>query len=265
VPAPVILGKTKVCDSGVTKLIATNYQQPFEVWRWTDPPDRKQPRKIYGWDSSFFGHAGQYQVWVMQDGCFDSTLVTISANDTEYPAGKIKLDKDSVEYGGRVLITADITGAHEYYWDFGNGNQLISLDKTIAENFYVTADTVTIKLKAVSDNNCQSAFTAFLKVLPKPPVAIKDESFSGNLKDWNLFPIPFHDHLQLSVILARSEQIRLDMFTAEGKWIRSSIKKGNRGENLFQLEGVDQLPAQVVYYVTAIYNGEKHFDKVVKY
>ncbi|HVZ25869.1 MAG TPA: hypothetical protein VG842_07445, partial [Sediminibacterium sp.] len=265
VPAPVILGKTTICDSGMTKLIATNYQQPFEVWRWTDPPDSLHKAKIYGWDSSFFGHAGQYQVWVMTDGCYDSTLVTISANDTEYPAGRILLDKDSVEYGGRVLITADVSGANEYHWDLGNGKQFVSTDKTVAEHFYVVADSIAIQLKAVSAYNCQTDFMAFLKVLPPSPVVLKDASISGNLKDWNLFPIPFHDHLKLSVILERSEQIRLDMFTAEGKWVRSWIKKGNRGENLFPLEGVDQLPSQVVYYVTANYNGKKHFDTIIKY
>jgi hypothetical protein len=77
--------------------------------------------------------------------------------------------------------------------------------------------------------------------------------------------VPFRDELKLSVVLRKNETVRLDLFTAEGSWVRAYEFAGKKGENLFHLQKLDGLAAGVVYFVTGIYNGEKHYDKIYKY
>ncbi len=264
VPAPVILGAAKVCEGGKTELLVSSRDKPYDIWRWTDPPDTKNQRQIYGWDSHFFAEAGQYQVWVMRQGCFDSSVVTVTADDTEFPAGELKMSAKSVVYGGVVFLTAAVSPASSFQWDFGDGTKAVTRDSVVQQYYYKAADSVLVQVDAVSPRNCLTHFSGWLRVLPEP-VAPKRKAFEGgNLKDWNVFPIPFHDHLEVSVILKRKQEVRVDLFSADGKRVMSWIKAGVQGENLFRLEGVDPLPNGVMYFITAIYDNEKHFDKVYK-
>ncbi|MES2331158.1 MAG: hypothetical protein V4539_16255 [Bacteroidota bacterium] len=265
VPTPVILGYKKVCDSGMTQLTATNATQPFEVWRWTDPPEVAPTRKIYGTDSSFFAAAGQYQVWVMREGCFDSTTVTITADDTEYPAGRLTSDITFTAYGGIIQFKAEITSASSYSWDFGDGNKAVTTTPDISQRYYKVGDSIPVGVDAISARNCITHFSTWIKVLPEDVLPKRDAFLTGNLKDWNVFPVPFHDHLKVSVILERKQDVEIQLFTGEGKLVRSWVKHGDKGENLFALEGVETLNTRVMYFITAIYNGQKHFDKVFKY
>jgi hypothetical protein len=59
--------------------------------------------------------------------------------------------------------------------------------------------------------------------------------------------------------------VRLDLFTGDGSWVRAYEFSGKKGENLFELHNLESLAAGVVYFVTGIYNGEKHYDKIYKY
>jgi hypothetical protein len=265
VPTPVILGFQKVCEGGKTQLIATNALQPFELWRWTDPPEKKMPRNIYSWDSSFFAGAGQYQILVMAQGCYDSTTVTVTANDTEYPAGKLEVSKDSVAYGEAVRFTANVTNANSFHWDFGDGNKAITNDSIVVQHYYRAADSVGVSVDAVSARGCVNHFTAWVKVLAQKPLPTPQAFVRGNLKDWNVFPIPFHDHLNISMILDREQDVAIQLFTADGKMVRRWEKRGQKGENLFALNNVNDLTVGVMYFITAIYNGTKHFDKLFKY
>ncbi|SDX02315.1 hypothetical protein SAMN05444410_10861 [Hydrobacter penzbergensis] len=265
VATPQILGYRKVCEGGKTLLTVNNRDQRFSIWRWTDPPDKPVPRAQYSRDSSFFAQAGQYQVWVMREGCFDSTQVTVTADDTEYPAGEIKLSKRVTSYGGEVELTGVVVNASSFHWDFGNGNQAVTTGNTIRERYYKTGDSVLVQLDAVSPRNCITHFSTWLRVLPESTPLKRELFVTGSVKDWNVFPIPFHDHLNVSVVLKRKQEVRIDLFSADGKRIRSWIKSGGPGEHLFNLEGADQLTAGVLYFMTAVYNGEKHFDKVYKY
>lgn len=121
-----------------------------------------------------------------------------------------------------------------------------------------------VQVDAISPRNCRTHFSGWLRVLAEPARPRKESFVSGNIKDWNLFPVPFHDHLRLSVILKRKQEIRVDLFSADGKRVMSWIKAGVQGENLLRLDGVEQLPGAVLYFITAVYNNEKHFDKVYK-
>ncbi|MDN8842537.1 hypothetical protein Q0M97_14775, partial [Staphylococcus aureus] len=86
---------------------------------------------------------------------------------------------------------------------------------------------------------------------PEPAVPKQPLFVAGSVKDWNVFPIPFHDYLKVSVVLKRKQEVRIDLFSADGRKIRSWMKSGAAGENLFNLEGVEQLTAGVVYFMTA--------------
>jgi hypothetical protein len=264
VTTPEILGARKVCEGGKTELVVVGPEKPFELWRWADPPDLVHPRQIYSWDSHFFAEAGQYQVWVMREGCFDSSLVTVTADDTVYPAGELMVNPSTVPYGGVVQLNAAITNAGVFHWDFGDGTKLITKDSVVTQYYYKAADSLLVQVDAVSPRNCITHFSRWLRVLPEPAAPKREPFDRGNLKDWNVFPIPFQDHLKVSVILNRKQEVRIELFSGDGKKVKSWNKTGVEGENLFRLDGVDHLTRGVVYFITAIYNNEKHFDKVYK-
>jgi hypothetical protein len=121
-----------------------------------------------------------------------------------------------------------------------------------------------VQLDAVSARNCITHFEKWLTVRPQatpPPPAL---FVTGNVKDWNVFPIPFHDHLNLSVVLERGQEVAIQLYTADGKLVRRWSKQGVRGEQVMSLEGVGDLPAQVMYFIFAVYNGQRQFDKAYK-
>lgn len=134
----------------------------------------------------------------------------------------------------------------------------------VRQYYYQAADSLLVQLEAVSPRNCRTHFSGWLRVLPEPIMPKKEVYGGGNLKDWNVFPIPFQDQLKVSVILNRKQEVRIELFSGEGRRLKSWVKTGVQGENLFQLETIGQLRSGVVYFITAIYNNEKHFAKVFK-
>jgi hypothetical protein len=268
ISAPVITGKLKVCEGGRTKLLLSpsDVALVYEKILWTHL--RESPPLLY--DSvnntkSFSAAAGQYQILVKREGCVDSTRIAVTANDTEVPAGELKIFPNSIPYGGKATITAEVNNVQKFEWDFGDGRKAVTASGTLEQVFFTTKDTVQVRLHAVSETNCQTDFTVKLVIgKPAKPIII-DQSFAGNLKDWNFFPVPFSHELKLSVILNRNEKVRLDLFTADGSWVRAYEFSGRKGENLFQLHELGSLAIGVVYFVTGIYNGVKHFDKIYKY
>lgn len=260
---PVITGSLKVCEGGKTMLVALpkDKSKLYEIYRWTDTPIGD----TLSMSKSFSALAGQYLLFVKREGCFDSTLVTVTANDTEYPAGRLIVTPSQVAYGGRAKLTADVKGAVQYEWDVGGKIDALTAASSVDQNFFIRSDSVRVKVRAISERNCISEFTACVKIGKPDTLLFADKSFAGNLKDWNLFPVPFHDELKLSVILKRNETVRVDLFTADGSWIRYWERKGFKGENLFTLDNISSLASGVLYFVTAVYNGEKHFDKIYKY
>jgi hypothetical protein len=263
VPTPVITGYLKVCPKGKTRLLVlpSDSTQHYDMWRWTDPPDKT----ILSRDSNFSALAGQYQIWVGREGCYDSTSVTVTADDTEFPAGSLKILPDSIAYGAQATLVAAVKGASLYEWDLGNGNTIQTTVDTVLENYYTAGDSIRIKLDAISERNCITHFSGTLKVSPQAKLVIPDSSFTGHLKDWNVFPTPFHDHLKVSMVLSKNQTVKIDLFTADGSWVRGWMLAGVKGDNLFSLLTIENLPSNIVYFITGVYDGQKHFDKVYKY
>ncbi|MEO8173473.1 MAG: hypothetical protein ABI581_10335, partial [Sediminibacterium sp.] len=189
----------------------------------------------------------------------------VTADDTEYPAGRLKINSDSIAYGGAVTLTAAINNTSSFHWDFGDGTSAVTTDSIVQQHYYQAKDSVHVQLEAISPRNCITHFDAWLKVLPQTALPKRETVVNGNLKDWNVFPIPFHDHLKVSVILQKKQAVKIDLFTAEGRLVKTWELNGVQGENLFTLAGLDQLQNKVLYYITSIYNNQKHFDKVYKY
>lgn len=258
VTTPVITGSLKVCEGGKSLLAAVNDR--YDKWWWTDPP-RGQLLAV---DSSFFAYAGQYRVRVEMQGCFDSTQVTVTANDTEFPAGELKINKSVIAYGDAVELFADVKGAVNYQWDLGNGTKFDSKSNRITETYYLNGDSIPIKLAAISERNCITRFTTYVSVGAMDKKSITDNSFTGIVKDWNVFPIPFHQEIKITAVLERSEAIRFDLFTADGKWIKSWTASGQKGDNLFTVD-LSMLKDKVMYFITGYYNGQRHSDKIYKY
>lgn len=261
VTTPIITGSIKVCPDGKTMLIAASRDVPFDKWRWTDPPRNR----LLSEDSSFFAGAGQYRVWVSIQGCADSASVAVTADDTEFPAGRLAIDHSSIAYGDPVTLHADVQGAVSYRWDLGNGRHFLTNSNKINEHYFITSDSIPIKVWATSLRNCTTLFTTSLKVGPMPKDTLPDHSWTGGVKDWNVFPIPFRDQIKITAILKRNETVRIDLFAPDGKWVRSWQMVGKKGDNLFNLTGIGNLAVNVVYFISAFYNGEKHFDKIYKY
>ncbi|MDE3253418.1 MAG: hypothetical protein KGO92_11470, partial [Bacteroidota bacterium] len=263
VATPIITGYLHVCPEGKTWLSVRPSVDSllYDVWKWTEPPDKTS---LSG-DSIFSAWAGQYRVWVSREGCADSALVVITADDTVYPAGKLTIIPQHIPYGGQATMIAEVTNAVQYHWDLGEGNTFSSSTNTLRQNYYRSGDSLPVGVQAISERNCITRYTGFIQVDPRIPDSIPDHSYTGNLKDWNVFPIPFQHELKVSVVLTRNETVRMDLFTMEGKWVRSWQLAGRKGENLFSLSDIENLPANVFYLITAQYNNEKHFEKLFKY
>ena len=263
ISAPIITGKLKVCEGGQTKLVISpsDKGKPYELYRWTDTPIGD----TVAWDKNFSAFAGQYEIRVYRDGCFDSASVTVTSNDTEFPAGELKVFPMKIPYGGQATFMADVSGADHYEWDFGDSRKAVTFSNRMQQNYFTRNDSVVVRVRAVSERNCITEFESVVRVGKPDTSVLTDHSWAGNLKDWNVFPVPFRDLLKLSVILKRSEMVKVDLFTADGSWVRSWSFKGAKGENLFVLDQLSGLSAGVMYFITGVYNGEKHIDKIYKY
>jgi hypothetical protein len=172
ISTPIITGKLKVCEGGKTKLVVSpsNTAWLYEKILWThlreSPP---LPNDKQSWDSvnnsnRFSASAGQYLILVQKEGCIDSTLVAVTANDTEVPAGELTIVPDSIAYGGKTKITASVSNTERFEWNFGDGRRAVTFSNTLDQNFYARSDSVMVKLRAVSETNCKADFTAMLKI-----------------------------------------------------------------------------------------------------
>ncbi|MES2373456.1 MAG: hypothetical protein V4557_12800 [Bacteroidota bacterium] len=262
VTTPVITGYLHVCPQGKTRLLIQPIEGmgQYDVWKWTEPPDKK----VLSGDSIFSALAGQYKVWVMAQGCADSTSVTVTADDTVYPAGQLIITPKEVPYGGKATLIAAVKGAVQYEWKIGNDPLIQTPSDTIIQHFYHTSDSLPVVVKAISERNCISSFLGSIKVGALVFDTIPDHSVMGNLKDWNVFPIPFHNELKVSMILSRNQTVRIDLFAMDGRWVKAYGFAGKKGENLFVLDRLENLPLHQVFFITAVYNGQKHFDKIYK-
>ncbi len=262
VPTPVIIGTGKVCPGGSTPLrLGSKEGLGFDRWFW------KQDSPFGGVlseDSLFSFQAGQYRVIVEKEGCRDSLLFSVTADDTEFPAGKIELSAREINYGDRLGLKADVYPAVSYTWNLGNGRAISTRSDTISANFYQSGDSIPILLEVITERGCKASFHTYVKVAAMKPTVLADRSFAGGLKDWNVFPNPFDQQLKVSVILQRAEEVRIDLFDVQGRWIKGWRKNGRAGENLFNLEGSETLPGRQTYFITGFYNGIKHTDKIYK-
>ena len=216
-------------------------------------------------DSSFAAGASNLSVIVKRQGCYDSASAIITNDDTLYPKGQLQLSANSIDYGGQILAYANVTNAVKYRWDMGDGNKFNTTNNKVFENYLVSGDTLLMQVWAYSQRNCITKFSTFIKVAQQRKDSIPNLSITGYIKDWNWFPSPFRLKLRVSVILSQAEQVNIQMFTADGAFVRSWSLSGQKGENVFTLDKLEGLASNVTYLVTATYNGIKHFDKIFKY
>ncbi len=263
VAPPVITGSLQVCPGGKSNLIVAPFDtgQPYDQWRWMDSLNKTSLSR----DSLFSAHAGQYHVNVRSQGCYDSTLVTVTPNDTAYPAGRLTLSSSSIPYGGQVVLSVNATNSYSYEWDLGDGTTVKGSANRLVQNYFVSGDSLPVKVTAVSERNCRSSFSSFLTVAPLMSDTIADLSKRLSMKDWNVFPTPFRDVLKVSMTLLKNESVRIEAFTADGAWVMSWLVAAKKGENLFALDRTAALAPNTLYLVAAIYNGKKHFAKIYKY
>lgn len=262
IPTPVIIGTGKVCPGGKTPLkISSQQGLVFDRWRWIKD---SAGGGVLSEDSLFSFHAGQYRVMVEREGCRDSLGFAVTTDDTDFPAGRIELSTTSIPYGGLLTLTASVAPAVLFQWNLGNGRNVQTNQPIIQEYYYQSGDSIPIQLTAISERNCMTVFHSSVKVGVMKNNTLPDQSFTGRLKDWNVFPNPFHQQLKVSVILQHHQSVRIDLFASDGRLLQRWIKEGRQGENLFVLEGVSTLPSRQTYFITGFYNGQNHTDKIYK-
>jgi PKD repeat protein len=91
---------------------------------------------------SFSAFAGQYKLFVERQGCVDSAVVAVTANDTEFPAGILTVNPISIPYGEQANLFADVVGADNYAWDLGDGNKINSRSQNIVHNYFLSGDSL---------------------------------------------------------------------------------------------------------------------------
>lgn len=262
VTTPVIIGTGKICPGGSTPLrLGSKDGFGFERWFWMqDSPFGG----VLSEDSLFSFEAGQYRVIVEKEGCRDSLSFSVTTNDTEFPAGKIELSAREVNYGERLGLKAAVFPAVAYTWHLGNGRTITTRSDTISAHYFISGDSIPIQLEAITERGCKASFQTYVKVAAMKTTVLTDRSYTGKLKDWNVFPNPFDQQLKVSVILQRAGEVRIDLYDVQGRWIKSWRKNGRAGEQLFELEGSETLPGRQTYFITGFYNGIKHTDKIYK-
>ena len=259
---PTINGVLRVCTDGKTSVAVTPLDptKRYESYTWSTGS-----AKNISQDSSFAAGASNLSVIVKRQGCYDSASAIITNDDTLYPKGQLQLSANSIDYGGQILAYANVTNAVKYRWDMGDGNKFNTTNNKVFENYLVSGDTLLMQVWAYSQRNCITKFSTFIKVAQQRKDSIPNLSITGYIKDWNWFPSPFRLKLRVSVILSQAEQVNIQMFTADGAFVRSWSLSGQKGENVFTLDKLEGLASNVTYLVTATYNGIKHFDKIFKY
>lgn len=262
IPTPVIIGTGKVCPGGTTPLqISSQQGLVFDRWRWIKD---SAGGGVLSEDSLFSFHAGQYRVMVEREGCRDSLVFAVTTDDTDFPAGRIELSATAIPYGGLLTLTARISPAVLFQWNLGNGRSVQTQQTSIQEHYYQSGDSIPIQLTAISARNCITHFHSWVKVGVMKNNTLPDQSFAGRLKDWNVFPNPFNQHLKVSLILLRHQSVRIELFGSDGRLLQRWMKEGRQGENLFVLEGSSTLPSRQTYFITGFYNGQYHTDKIYK-
>ena len=263
VSQPVITGYTRVCPAGKTNIwvYPDDSLLDYESIQWIDITTNKIKSKL----NSFSALAGEYYVRVYREGCADSLLVAVTPNDTIFPAGTILLDTNRISFGNVVTIKADVTDAVQYNWQFGDGTRSTTTGNIVQQHYFKAGDSLAIKVSAISERNCATDFSAYISVNPFDSVSIPDLSKTGKVKDWNIYPIPFHDHLKVSITLLKDETVRIDVFTIAGQWVNTWDFAGKAGDNLFQFADIGSLPSNVTYLFVSTYNNQKHYSKAFKY
>ncbi|WP_176112967.1 beta strand repeat-containing protein [Sediminibacterium ginsengisoli] len=263
VTTPVIQGVARVCPGGRTLLTVKSLSAiSYDSWRWEGAPPGNAGQLSE--DSSFFAEAGQYRVKVSAQGCADSVIVHVTANDTEFPAGQLTITPAAVAYGAETILKAEIVGAVRYDWNLSNDDPFTTNGKELRHRFYETGDSIPVHVKAISARNCISSFATYVKVGAAVTIKLPDNSFAGGVKDWNVFPIPFNSQVKITAVLKRNETVKIDLFLGDGRWLRSWSFTGKRGDNLFTLDNVSDLLPGVIYHITGFYNGKKYYDKLYK-
>jgi hypothetical protein len=259
---PIITGVLQVCTDGKSKLIAipTDSTLRYTGFVWTE----ELRTSTLSTDSFYYAAKGQFKVTVEREKCYDTAMAPIVESDTLFPKGQLKITPLSLKYGEQANILAEVNNASKYRWDFGDGNKTANATNKMLHNYFVSGDSIPIQVWAISERNCITKFVQKIKVARKDSAAIPDFSFTGNVKDWNIFPSPFKDHLKVSVILQKTETVKIDMFTPDGSWLRTWSFSGAAGENLFSFDKLYTLPGAVTYLFVGWYNGENHFAQVTK-
>lgn len=130
------------------------------LWRFGDGTTSAatNPTKSYA-------NAGTYTVTLIaaaNNACLDSLQKTI----TIHPRAQVAFSATNTCLGSPVVFnnnTSIANGGLTYVWDFGDGN---FSSATNPSHSYAAAGTYTVKLKAISNNNCADSITQVITVHP---------------------------------------------------------------------------------------------------
>ncbi|HRS57587.1 MAG TPA: PKD domain-containing protein [Bacteroidia bacterium] len=123
------------------------------------------------------------QIITSDKGCMDSVTKTVSV--FEMPVASFTIDNDSQCLSGNSFKFSNNSsigsGTLTYLWNFGNGDTSTAVSPSKS---YSSANTYSVKLKAISNEACIDSVTENIRVFPQPAVQFSvntaEQCLTGN-------------------------------------------------------------------------------------
>jgi len=242
------------------------------VWEFGDGKSSTQKEPVYK-----YGQSGQYQVTLTAtaNGC--SKSVTKNANQFALPVADFSWEGECVSQPIMLKGNNSIAiGKAGYEWTFDNGERRTNTDESFT---WSTPGQKTVKLKAISEFNCQDSVEKQITIVDAPvadfeysdPCNLSDISFtfSGKtvgvpLYSWDFNGESTSDVANPSVRFEEGEKtVKLRVETSQNNCV-SEIEKSFRvklqPEAEFMVEDVCEGEEAVFTNMSAVARGEMNFN-----
>lgn len=194
-----------------------------------------------------------YMVTITQGSCTEDLTTIVAVNPS--PTAVAGANVDTTYLGSGATVNFDNTGSStggsvSYLWDYGDGNFGTAGSPTFS---YSAAGTYDVVL-TVTENGCSATDTITIVVINN--VGIDDTSLAESI---SVYPNPTNGMVQLSINLAQSRDLRIEVYDAIGALIEST-PLFNVGNYNHQLDLTDV--ANGIYFVKVIDGVDAHTIRV---
>jgi flagellar hook assembly protein FlgD len=211
------------CDFGVGKI---NINIPTEGWNYkvknNDGLIVSEANNVIGQGIIDNLNAGNYTIiMTYTDGYSFEKFVTI---DAAVPIrSSFVVSENEVSIANAIVeFNANIEGATEFHWDFGDGNMISDINNPV--HAYMMAGEYTVTLTAKNET-CTSISTSSIKV---SEVTTNISNFD-NQNEVLLYPNPAIDHSNVLLNVDKAEtQVKISIYDVSGRLVSSTNAKDVR-------------------------------------